>query len=151
MKPSKHHLLHLLNQQVRTLNKQVNEKLKDHELYFSQWSILYCLFKNGPMTQTAIWQYLNVEAPTVTRTITRLEQNGWVLREPGPDKRERIIKITEASQAKVEQLVEVIRTYEENLIGLTEQEEEQLRLLLNKLGLKERKNNYEEHTKSDLD
>ncbi len=32
------------------------------------------------MTQKEIWSYLNVEAPTVTRTIKRLEENGWIQR-----------------------------------------------------------------------
>ncbi|UOR10899.1 MarR family winged helix-turn-helix transcriptional regulator [Halobacillus amylolyticus] len=142
---SNHHLLHLLNQQVRTLNKQVNERLKVHGLFLSQWSILYCLYKKGPMTQTSIWQYLNVEAPTVTRTITRLVEKGWVTREKGSDKRERIIEISNEAHAKVAELVEIIRTYEDEiLIGLSAKEEEQLRLLLRKLGSKERNNNYEE-------
>ena len=37
------------------------------------------------MTQKEIWQYLNVEAPTVTRTIVRLEESGWINRREGTD------------------------------------------------------------------
>ncbi|MFD2923702.1 MarR family winged helix-turn-helix transcriptional regulator [Halobacillus naozhouensis] len=135
---SNHHLLHLLNQQVRILNKQINDKLKDFGLYTSQWSVLYCLYKNGPMTQTAIWQYLNVEAPTVTRTLTRLEEKGWITRKPGVDRRARIIQINESSFDQVADLADIIRTYEdEELLGLTKEEEHQLRSLLNRLGTKE--------------
>ncbi|WP_163527720.1 MarR family winged helix-turn-helix transcriptional regulator [Halobacillus ihumii] len=138
MNSSNHNLVHLLNQQVRLLNKQINEKLNEFGLYTSQWSILYCLYKNGPMTQTAICQYLNVEAPTVTRTITRLEEKDWINRKPGLDKRARIIQINESTFGHVADLADIIRTYEdEELLGLTKEEEHQLRTLLNKLGTKE--------------
>ncbi|UZM96996.1 MarR family transcriptional regulator [Lysinibacillus sp. MHQ-1] len=41
------------------------------------------------MTLTQIWKYLNVEAPSITRAITRLETLGWVERLDGEDKREK--------------------------------------------------------------
>lgn len=47
------------------------------------------------MTLTAIWKYLNVEAPTITRTVARLEKLGLVRREEGADRREKIVYLTE--------------------------------------------------------
>lgn len=136
-------LLHLLNQRVRLLNQRMNEKLKEYDLYTSQWAILYCLYMKGAMTQTDIWKYLNVEAPTVTRTITRLQQKGWLIRQPGSDKRQRIVKITEEAKIQLDELVEVVRNYEdEQIFDLTEEDEQQLRQLLDKIG-SEGVNNYE--------
>ncbi len=43
------------------------------------------------MTQTDIWKYVNVEAPIVTRTIAKMEENGSIVHQQGEDKRERII------------------------------------------------------------
>lgn len=67
-------VFHELHQKSRLSIKEVNEVLKAYGLYSSQYSILFCLKRFGSMTQTEIWQYLNVEAPTVTRTLTRLEK-----------------------------------------------------------------------------
>src|SRR6476661_5110851 len=93
-------LLHLLNQQTRLLAKEVNIRLSDHGLYASQWSIIFCIERFGPMTQTAIWKYLNVEAPTVTRTLSRMEKSGWIVRKQGNDKRERVIELTDDAKRK---------------------------------------------------
>lgn len=128
---SHHNLLHLLNQSVRLLNQRMNEKLNEYDLYTSQWAIIYCLHSNGPMTLTDIWQYLNVEAPTVTRTVKRLEEKGWLIRRPGADKRQRIVHIPDEAKDQVAQLAEVIRSYEdEQLFHLSTEEEQQLRQLL---------------------
>ena len=76
-------LFHILFQQNRYLVNQLNAVLKKHGLFNAQWTLLFLLNQNGPMTLTAIWKYLNVEAPTVTRTVTRLETLGWVERRQG--------------------------------------------------------------------
>ena len=39
-------------------------------------SLLYP--KHKEMTLTQIWKYLNVEAPTITRTVNRLAELGWI-------------------------------------------------------------------------
>lgn len=91
-------VLHSLNQRSRLFSKLLNTQLKDHGLFSSQWSILFCIHHFGSMTQTDIWKYLNVEAPTVTRTLAKMEKNGWISRRPGDDKRERIIELTDLAK-----------------------------------------------------
>ncbi|WP_079478078.1 MarR family winged helix-turn-helix transcriptional regulator [Halobacillus salinus] len=134
MNYSNHNLLHLLNQSVRLMNQRMNEKLKEYDLYTSQWAIIYCLHKNGPMTLTDIWQYMNVEAPTVTRTVKRLEEKGWLSRKPGTDKRQRIVHIADNAKDEVSRLADTIRSYEdEQLFHLSTEEENQLRQLLEQI------------------
>ncbi|MCI2455296.1 MarR family winged helix-turn-helix transcriptional regulator, partial [Listeria monocytogenes] len=70
--------LYQIHQGARLLSKKANEALAAYDLYMSQWTVLFCLDTFGPKTQKDIWTYLNVEAPTITRTVTRLEANGWV-------------------------------------------------------------------------
>ncbi|MYL30905.1 MarR family transcriptional regulator [Halobacillus halophilus] len=138
MDRSDHNILHLLNQQVRRLNQRMNEKLKEYDLYMSQWAVIYTLHTMGPMTQKEIWQYLNVEAPTVTRTITRLEEKGWLVRKQGADKRQRIIHISPEAEQRRDEIAASIRKYEdEQLLGLTEEEEKQLRGLLERMIIQE--------------
>src|SRR5690625_7750079 len=88
-------IFHLMNQRTRYFAKELNNRLNDHDLFASQWSIIFCLYRYGVMTQTEIWKYLNVEAPTMTRTLSRMEKNGWIIRKQGEDKRERVIELTD--------------------------------------------------------
>ncbi|SDM90927.1 MarR family winged helix-turn-helix transcriptional regulator [Sediminibacillus halophilus] len=130
--------IHLLKQKVRYLNKQMDERLREYGLFHSQWSILFCLYHNGPMTLTAIWQYLHVEAPTVTRTIKRLESKGWVYRRQGQDKREKIIGIAEDAFDMVVEVAEMIEAFEDEMLnGLSKEQQNELFQLLMLIGNKE--------------
>lgn len=128
-------LFHEIHQKSRLSVKEVNEALKEFDLYSTQWSILFCIKQFGSMTQKEIWQYLNVEAPTVTRTVARLEESGWVERREGVDKRERIVYLTERAEEAVPQITKCILEVEEKLVSsLTENEQAQLIGLLKKIG-----------------
>lgn len=129
------HLFHELHQTVRFVSKEVNDRLQGHGLYQSQWSILFCLKRFGPMTQTELWRYLNVEAPTVTRTLERLEKNRWILRCKGTDKRARIVQLTEKAVQELPSIEKTISHFENDMTsGLTPAEQEQLLVLLRKVG-----------------
>lgn len=134
-KVSNQNIFHLINQRARLLAKEMNDHLKDHGLYAAQWSIIFCLDRFGPMSQTDIWKYLHVEAPTITRTITRMEQNGWIVRTSGVDKRERIIELTPHARQKIPVIRNKMEELEDSLLAdLTANEKEQLQHLLNKIG-----------------
>lgn len=127
-------LLHALNQRARLFAKSINTSLKDHGLYASQWSILFCLHQYGAMTQTEIWKYLNVEAPTVTRTLAKMEKSGWVIRKQGVDKRERIIELTGLAVDEFPTISEKVSELENDLLSeFTPDEKDQFYHLLNKL------------------
>ena len=127
-------LFHALFQKSRYLTNSLNEVLKQHNLYSSQWTILYCLHKHGPMTLTQIWKYLNVEAPSITRAITRLESLGWVLRMDGEDKREKIVTLSLYAEEQLPTITETILAFEEEMVGaLTVEEQQQFMILLEKM------------------
>lgn len=86
---------HKVNQLARYFTKRLNEKISPLGLYSSQWGIVLYLHEKKQCTQVELSQYLGVEAPTITRTLTRLEEMGWIIREEGTDKRERHIRLTE--------------------------------------------------------
>ncbi|MBN8210227.1 MarR family transcriptional regulator [Bacillus sp. NTK071] len=130
-------IFHTLHQQVRYITKEMNEKLKDYNLYSSQWSILYCLDQFGPMKQTEIWQYLNVEAPTTTRTLVRMEKNNWIVRVEGKDKRERIVQLTDNAALLLPEIKQSIQQIEQSLLkDLDSDEIQQFHILLKKIGYK---------------
>ncbi|MBS4179224.1 MarR family winged helix-turn-helix transcriptional regulator [Lederbergia citrea] len=90
-----HEFFHQFFQVTRQLSKKMNEQLADLDLYSAQWTVIYLLKNNGPSTQAELCHYLNVEAPTMTRTITRLEEAGWVLKTNGRNKREKMIQLSD--------------------------------------------------------
>ena len=119
-------LFHLFFQQNRYLVNKLNEVLKPHGLYSSQWSVLFLLHQNGPMSLTAIWKYLNVEAPTVTRTVNRLETLGWVERLDGLDKREKIISLTKKGLEQFAPIEASVRSFEQEIERKLSQEDQEL-------------------------
>lgn len=123
-------LFHMLFQQNRYLVNQLNEALREHGLFHSQWTILFLLHEKGTMSLTNIWKYLNVEAPTVTRTVSRLEALGWVIRQQGEDKREKIIALTPFALEKFPQVKSSVLAFEKQMIQNLNNEEQQLLLNL---------------------
>lgn len=139
-------LFHEIHQKSRLSIKEVNEALKRFGLYSSQWSILFCLKQFGSMTQKEIWQYLNVEAPTVTRTIARLEESGWIARREGKDKRERIVELSPFALEQMPEIEKQIRTVEEGLVSrLSDEEQKQLLSLLKKIDVESFKEKDGQH------
>ncbi|MFS0654113.1 MarR family winged helix-turn-helix transcriptional regulator [Bacillus sp. 179-C3.3 HS] len=128
--------LHQIHQRARLLSKKANEALAPYDLYMSQWTVLFCLDTFGPTTQKDIWTYLNVEAPTITRTVTRLEANGWVKRVQGKDKRENLIVMTDETKAILEDIKRTMEQYEEECLSeFTYEEKQLLHTLLHKLSI----------------
>lgn len=90
---------HKVNQLGRCFNKKLNEKITPLGLHASQWGIILYLNEKKDCTQVEISQYLNVEAPTVTRTLARLEDMGLVERNiSANDKREKHISLTSKAE-----------------------------------------------------
>ncbi|MBU8788966.1 MULTISPECIES: MarR family winged helix-turn-helix transcriptional regulator [Bacillus] len=127
-------IIHQINQSARMLSKKTNEQLEAYGLFGAQWSILYCLHTYGPMTQKDIWSYLHVEAPTVTRTISRLEKNGWVQRIQGEDKREKVVKMTDEAAVKYDEIQLKIKEFEEEMLsGFDDKDKKTFQRLLHQL------------------
>lgn len=127
-------LIHELFQKSRFLTQEANNTLKKHNLFASQWSVLSCIYRHKEMTMTQIWKYLNVEAPTITRTVNRLAELGWVEIGPGKDRREKIVKLSDQAIQQYNIIQESITEFEERMvINLTEEEKAQLLELLQKI------------------
>lgn len=127
-------LFHEIFQKTRLLSKELNLVLKEYDLFASQWTVLYCVHSHGEMILTDVWKYLNVEAPTITRTVSRLEELGWLTTHEGKDRREKIVRLTEEAVAKFPLIEACIIQFEnEFLKGLSSEEQVILRELLKKL------------------
>jgi len=107
----------------RYFTKKLNERLSEIGLYQSQWQIVYYLKHYGASTLVEISRYLNVEKPTITRTVDRLEKNLLIEKISSQDKRERKIKLTEKGNQVYEKAIEVVDAFEKELmLGISKDE-----------------------------
>lgn len=130
-------LFHEIFQRTRILSKELNHVLRKHDLFNAQWTVLYCIQKHSEMTLKEICQYLNVEAPTITRTVNRLQELGWVAIMPGQDKREKIVRLSEDAKKRFTSIEKTVINFENQFLQqLSDEEQTQLLALLKKLELK---------------
>ncbi|MBG9586497.1 MarR family winged helix-turn-helix transcriptional regulator [Cytobacillus firmus] len=123
MHPNQSEFFHSINQFTRHFSKVLNESLVPLGLYAAQWTIIYRLKTGGPSTQKEISSYLGVEAPTMTRTLARLEKSGWITRTAGKDKREKLISLTDAAILEYDNWLSAVRSSESNVLqNITEEE-----------------------------
>ncbi|MEK3855896.1 MarR family winged helix-turn-helix transcriptional regulator [Cytobacillus sp. FSL H8-0458] len=123
MDPNQSEFFHSINQFTRHFSKVLNESLVPLGLYAAQWTIIYRLKTGGPSTQKEISSYLGVEAPTMTRTLARLEKSGWIARTAGKDKREKLISLTDAAILEYDNWLTAVRSSESNVLqNITEEE-----------------------------
>lgn len=116
---------HNVNQLARSFTKKLNEKISPLGLYSSQWGIVLYLHKKGQCTQIELCKYLGVEAPTITRTLARMEEMGLVIRTEGKDKREKNIKLTEKANEEFPKWYEAAISVElESISNISEEEVE---------------------------
>lgn len=112
-----------LTQLYRPFESKLNVELGKHQLYRAQWSILYYIVNFGSPTLVEISNYLGVEKPTVTRTINRLEELGYVENIPGKDKREKRMQLTDLGKKVYLEVRETVDEFEKEIIeGVSEKE-----------------------------
>lgn len=107
-----HHL-----QFTRAFTKKINEQLAKVGLYHSQWSIVFYLKYSNTATLVEISNYYDVEKPTITRTVNRLEEMGLIEKIPSTDKREKKVHLTKKGLRVYEDAKRIVDTFEENLIN----------------------------------
>ncbi|WP_410489333.1 MarR family winged helix-turn-helix transcriptional regulator [Bacillus sp. DTU_2020_1000418_1_SI_GHA_SEK_038] len=129
-------LFHSINQFSRHFSKVLNEALTPLGLYTAQWTIIYLLKTNGPATQKELSHYLGVEAPTMTRSLARMEKSGWITKKTGIDKREKQIILTEAANDMYDTWLQTVRSCEEQVLkNISDQETTEMLSILKKMSV----------------
>jgi DNA-binding MarR family transcriptional regulator len=96
---------HWIKRAYLSLSGYVNERLRPHELTFSQWQVLAFVARRdgGVTTQKELQHWLKVEAATLTGVIDGLERRGWLTREESvDDRRVRRLVLTAAGRRAYE-------------------------------------------------
>ncbi|MBN8630893.1 MAG: MarR family transcriptional regulator [Rhodobacterales bacterium] len=112
----------LLQDASRKLWTRFEQRTASHGLSAAQWRLLGHLLRNGPSTQSALAALLEVEPISVSRLLDRMEQGGWLHREPHPnDRRARIVMASEKARQTGPQAKQIVeQVYDEALAGLTD-------------------------------
>src|SRR5262245_56256596 len=83
---------------VRVLNRQVlrlyDEALRPLEIKVTQLNVLVALARLGPCSPTELTQVLDMEKTTLSRTVERLRQRGFVAVGPGARGRMQRVSVT---------------------------------------------------------
>ena len=67
---------------------------------FAVWTALFALTAKGPLIQRELAELLNVEGPTLTRHLARMESEGLIERHrTSTDRRAAVVRLTEAGEA----------------------------------------------------
>lgn len=125
-------LFMLLNDASRALRRRFVERTADYGLSATQWRLLGLVQFEGPMTQAALAERLDVEPMSISRLIDRMEAAGWVQRIPHPqDRRARIVQPTEKARAAAPDVRAIADAVsEEALSGLGDAERRALQAAL---------------------
>jgi len=126
----------------RRLKWNMTSRLSDVGLTFPQWMVIYdiagreaSVADGSDSTPAAISGRLNVDRPTVSGIIERLEKNGWVFRCGHPeDRRSCIIMLTTKAKELVSELEQQRQlAVEQAMRGFSEEEMLQLRQFLGRI------------------
>ncbi len=114
--------------------------LQNSDLTVGEFDVLATLRRSGApfqQTPTQLFKSIMLSSGAMTNRLDRLEERGLIERMPDPaDRRGTLILLTEAGREKVDQSVNThIETETKLLEALSEQEQQQLALLLKKLSL----------------
>lgn len=127
-------LIHMIHQRSRMLSNTLNDTLAPFGLSHAQYMIMYVLDTGGPATQTHMRKYLQVEAPTIARTIATMERNGWIEKRPGTDRRTQIIHLTSGTKQMLPGIKEQVADAEkQSLNQLSDNDRDVLYTLLRKM------------------
>ncbi|WP_406818003.1 MarR family winged helix-turn-helix transcriptional regulator [Metabacillus indicus] len=108
----------------RPFENRLNLELAKHDLYRAQWSVLHYLSNYGTATLVELAGYQGVEKPTVTRTISKLEELNYVEQVAGKDKREKRMQLTEQGKKLYAKVRITIDEYELDILkGISEEEQ----------------------------
>jgi len=87
-----------LRRTARAITRLYDDFLRPSGLRVTQYSVLIVAKARGPVALTKLAEMTTTERTTLTRNLTILEKKGFIRIEPGMDRRERQVSITEQGQ-----------------------------------------------------
>ena len=102
---------------VRQWRAIIDSAITDTGLTQSSWTVLMQLHQLGDnVSVSELAEVQGIELPPLTRTLSLLEKQGYLVRSTSPyDKRIRLLTLTAEGRAILEKLSRVIETYQERV------------------------------------
>ncbi|MDW8962123.1 MarR family transcriptional regulator [Legionella pneumophila subsp. fraseri] len=129
------HLSSLLKKTHRLLIKRANELIKPYAINHAYTYILMELYNENGLTQSELVQLIEVEQPTLVRTLDRMERDGFITRKLSSiDRRVVHIFLTEKArllQKKLDECSSILN--HEILAGFSEDEKTTLQELTHRV------------------
>ena len=94
-------LCNALRQATRAVSRLYDEELRGAGLRTTQYSLLQRLRRAGEVRQRDLGGLTSLDETTLTRNLRPLIDAGWVAIRPGEDRREKLIRLTDAGAAKL--------------------------------------------------
>jgi DNA-binding MarR family transcriptional regulator len=94
-------LCNALRQASRAVTRLYDEELRGVGLRTTQYSLLSVLARAGQVRQGDLSGLTSLDETTLTRNLRPLVDAGWIAFRSGDDRREKLVKITEAGTAKL--------------------------------------------------
>ncbi|GEN86271.1 MULTISPECIES: MarR family winged helix-turn-helix transcriptional regulator [Oceanobacillus] len=109
----------------RPLMKSLNELLEKYQLSYSLWQVIVYLKDEGTSTLVDISNYYQVEKPSITRRVHRLQELGLIDEVPSANRREKIMELTTEGKRIYQICREEITALEHHISkGLSEEEQQ---------------------------
>jgi DNA-binding MarR family transcriptional regulator len=92
----------------QSLRRALTARLADEGITIRQWEVLACAaFKQHGLSQVELAEMLGIEAPTLAGILSRMERDGWLVRETCPrDKRRKLIRPSDKVNEVWERMVQ---------------------------------------------
>src|SRR5215510_8417915 len=94
-------LCNALRQATRAVSRLYDEELRGAGLRTTQCSLLRRLLAAGEVRQRDLGGLTSLDETTLTRNLRPLVDAGWVAIRPGDDRREKLVRLTDAGAAKL--------------------------------------------------
>lgn len=98
--------------------KYLNELVKEENLSFGLYPLLIKIYNNEGIIQEQLAQNFHLNESTITRNLKKLEDKGFI--ERIPEKRTKVIKITEKGKITAQKVMNLDELWDEkikNIIG----------------------------------
>jgi DNA-binding MarR family transcriptional regulator len=94
-------LCNALRQASRAVSRLYDEDLRGVGLRTTQYSLLSRLKRAGEVRQRDLGGHTSLDETTLTRNLRPLIDAGWIAIRPGKDRREKLVRLTDAGAAKL--------------------------------------------------
>src|SRR6476660_3694688 len=94
-------LCNALRRASRAVSRLYDEELRGVGLRTTQYSLLGHLSRAGKVRQRDLGGLTSLDETTLTRNLRPLIDSGWVAIDTGEDRREKLVRLTEAGAAKL--------------------------------------------------